>query len=355
MKAKKLSPTVSRLIAPERDRRADATTFKLNKNQIADLKGVVQRRLVPPGAFNLADAMTALAGVEQSTDVAKILGRVLTNEKEAAVDRAVAAVNLRYMPGRIAQGQLVKNLGSKDRHVRLAVVQSLGTFGDRDALLALRKLRPSKGTAVDRQLAFAKSLIAHRLGSSSDRLPFRLGAKRESGAADDMVSLKLRPKLKKTVRKDRELLRGSTYGVELGDRGFGLRAGRASWTVFLNREIEQLGGFGQLFDRPWITALLARWDFQIRLSSVQYIVLTDPAPKSTEIAVVRTDGELFYSGRLTRKAGLLRFDIRDIDRPGTAPTNVSGRVTARGVELETTVPFGLRKNVRTGEVAVGSA
>jgi hypothetical protein len=170
-----------------------------------------------------------------------------------------------------------------------------------------------------------------------------------------MIALKLRPKLKKTTRSDLERLRGSTYGIEIGDRGFGLRAGRASWTVFVNRELEQEGGFNRLFDRPWITALLARWNLRTRLSAVQYVVLTDPAPRSVEIAVVRTDGELFYSGRITRKEGIFQFDIRDIERPGTAPTNVRGRLTTRGVELEAVVPFGLRKNTSAGEAVVAPA
>lgn len=348
----KISPTVHRVISPDRDRRADAAAMKLTKTQVAELKQIVQRRLVPTEPFEMANAITALAAAERSYHVANILGRFLSDESQTPTDRAVAAINLRFTPGRTAQNHLVENLRARDRLVRLQVIKSLGTFGDADALTSLQRMRLPKDAAVRRQQSFAQALIAHRLGLAERYLAFRRGAKRTPGANEDMITLRLRPKLKKTVQRDRERLRDSTYGLEIGDHGFGLRAGKASWTVFLNREIEERGGLEEIFERPWITALLARWDLRTHLSAVQYVVLTDPAPRSTEIAVVRTDGELFYSGRMTRTGGLLRFEIRDVERPGTAPTNVRGRLTKRGIELEAVVPFALRRNTRSGDEVV---
>jgi hypothetical protein len=105
----------------------------------------------------------------------------------------------------------------------------------------------------------------------------------------------------------------------------------------------------RIFERPWITALLARIHEPTNSSAVQYVVLSDPDDAGARIMVVRTDGEPFYSGNLTRPKGLLSFVVRDIARKGTAPTNVRGRLTSRGVEFDVRIPFGRRRDQNTGD------
>ena len=99
-------------------------------------------------------------------------------------------------------------------------------------------------------------------------------------------------------------------------------------------------------------ALLARHDERTKSAAVQYVVLSDPDGDGARIMVVRTDGELVYSGELSRPRGLLSFAVRDIARRGTAPTNVKGHLTTRGVELEVSIPFGRRIDPSTGEEVV---
>jgi len=348
----RISPQLRRQIARDRGQCGLLREKALTPGELAALKAIVQRRQALPADLNMEHAITALVNAEPSHHVARTLGALVADENESPAVRAVAAINLRLIPGPTAQRHLLDNLSTGDRRLRLHLIRSLGSFGDLEALTALRRLRPASDTPLGRQLAFAKALIAHRHGMPEPALEFRRGAKRSAGKPSEMIELSLRPKLKKTVRDDLARLRGSRFGIELGDRGFGLRAGRASWTVFVNQEIEAAGGLQQIFDRPWITALLARWDFQTRTSTVQYVVLTTPAPRSTEILVVRTDGEVLYSGRATRGQGLFGFEMRDIERPGTAPTNVKGRLTTRGVQLDLTVPFGLRRHSQVGDAVV---
>jgi HEAT repeat protein len=162
--------------------------LKLTATQIADLGEIVQRRFVPKEEFNMANAITALAGAERSNRVAQILGQLLADESESSIDRAVAAINLRLMPGRTAQMHLVENLATKDLQVKRQVIKSLSTFGDADALAQLRKLRPPKDVTLRRQLIFAKALIAHRIGIPEVYLPFRRGARRTPGAESDMIA-----------------------------------------------------------------------------------------------------------------------------------------------------------------------
>jgi hypothetical protein len=50
--------------------------------------------------------------------------------------------------------------------------------------------------------------------------------------------------------------------------------------------------------------------------------------------------------------GAFAFNMADVDRPGTAPTNVSGRVSTKGIELDVTFPFGTRVGTRQTEAVI---
>jgi hypothetical protein len=198
------------------------------------------------------------------------------------------------------------------------------------------------------------ALIAHRIGISADHIPFQPGVARRAGDEADLIDLSLRPVRPRTMATERERLRGSDYGIPLSERvGFALRAGRARWAVFVNGDLAGEGGVfarsSRIFERPWITAVLARIHEPTNSSAVQYVVLSDPDDAGARIMVVRTDGEPFYSGNLTRPKGLLSFVVRDIARKGTAPTNVRGRLTSRGVEFDVRIPFGRRRDQNTGD------
>jgi hypothetical protein len=108
-----------------------------------------------------------------------------------------------------------------------------------------------------------------------------------------------------------------------------------------------------MFARPWITALLARFDERTKSNAVQYVVLTDPDDAGARIMVVRPDGELFYTGHATKRgSGLFSFAMLDVERPGTAPTKVTGHLTPKGISLDLTIPFGRRKNKSHGDAVV---
>lgn len=348
----RVPPEIVDLLAVDRNPRSELAADKLTASQIASLKEIVERKITLQGPFSMAKAVTALARAEKSADVSRILGEFVADESVAANERAIAAVNLRLVPGPEAQKWLIANLRADDPAVQRQVIKSLGALGDEEALRALEEVPDPEQEAVKKQLAFAKALIAHRMGLPGDYLPFRPGVVREAGLDDKLVKLTLRPLSGRTIRSHRRRLLGTTYGIELGNRGFQLRAGKARWTVFLPQELG--GGLGLLglFDRKWIAALLARWDPRTKLAAVQYVVLTSPSRGGTEIMVVRTDGEVFYTGRATPTRGILKFDMRDVARSGTAPTNVQGRLNRDGVALDITIPFGRRQDASPGEPVV---
>jgi hypothetical protein len=352
---KALTPRLRTLLAPDHRVLSDQVAQDLSGRDVETLKHVVRQRSARPSNLSLPRAIGAIAVRDRSAETATILATFAGDEREVTVDRGVAAASLRLIATPEAREGLIRLLDAPEVLVRVEAIKSLGCIGDEATLRALQEVEPGSGGAQERQLAFAKALIAHRVGLEAEHLPFRTGVARRSGSEDQLIELSLRPLRPRTTAAELEHLRGSDYGIPLSARvGFGLRAGRARWTVFVNSDLTEAGAVfarsSKVFERPWITALLARIDQPTKSSAVQYIVLSDPEPNAARLMVVRTDGELAYSGQLTRPTGFLNFVVRDVARKGTAPTNVSGRMTSRGVEFDVRIPFGRRKNPSAGRV-----
>ncbi len=338
---------------------SEARARKLDRAEVAALRKVVAQGRDRPADVSLSRAIHALAVREPSAATATLLSRVAVDESEALVDRAVAASTLQLIDRPQARRGLVEAVSAPSGLVRIEALKALGCIGNAAELDALDRMDGVGPGPEARQLAFAKALIAHRLGRTRPDLAYRAGVERTARPDDRLIELSLRPIRPRTIAREHELMEGSAYGIELSDRvGFALQAGRARWTVFVNADLTSGGIFtrsSRIFERPWITALLSRHNDLGPTSAVQYVVLTDPAKDGATLMVVRTDGELFYSGRLARPGGMLGFMVRDIARKGTAPTNVRGRLTTRGIEFDVLIPFGTRRDKRTGEAAAGNA
>ena len=346
-----------RLTDPEERFLSDQVASELTASDVAALRDVVARRTGRPADVDLSRAISALAVRDPSPETASALARFAADEREAPIDRAVAAGSLRLIPNREARQGLIPSLRSPEPIVRLEAIKSLGTIGDEESLAALDAVARPANAGEGRQLAFARALISHRLGRSSDDLPFQRGVARRTGPKDELISLSLRPVRSRTIAAQRERLSGPEFGIPLSEGvGFELRAGRARWSVFVNGEITEGGGVfarsSRIFERPWITALLARHDERTKSAAVQYVVLSDPDEGGAKIMVVRTDGEPVYSGELKQPKGLLSFVVHDIARRGTAPTNVRGHLTTSGVEFEVNIPFGRRRDPSAGATVV---
>jgi hypothetical protein len=336
---------------------SDQVARELTAGDVSALKDVLRGPSGRPAEVDLSRAISALAVRDRSAETAGILSQFAADQRESPIDRAVAAASLRLIPTDEARDGLLRSLAGAEPIVRIEAIKSLGIIGDEATLAALNEVGPGANAAEERQLTFARALIAHRLGRESDDLPFRRGVARRASSKDDLIPLSLRPIRPQTISAERARLQGSDFAIPLSERvGFKLHAGKARWTVFVNAEISEGGGVfarsSRIFERPWISALLARHDEQTKSSAVQYVVLSDPDDDAARIMVVRTDGELVYSGELSRPRGLLSFVVRDIARRGTAPTNIKGHLTSRGVELEVSIPFRRRRDPSAGQAVV---
>jgi hypothetical protein len=228
--------------------------------------------------------------------------------------------------------------------VQQAVFWSLGAIGGPTALKALNRVEAVPDPAANRQLVLARALIAHRHGLNGPFLPATKGIVRNPEQVPEKADVTLRLKTERVTANDRNRLVGSTYGIDLAARGAELSCGRNQWTLFFNRELDPATAGRRLFERPWIGGLLGRWHIRGKSLVTQYILLTRPEDRAARIDVVRTDGTLVYTGKAESDNLGLSFLITDIDRPGTAPTTLSGRLTSKGLTLERVVASARRVN-----------
>jgi hypothetical protein len=350
MGKKQIHPTslkVIRFISTSERYQSPRSIAKMTTAEVTQLKKIVSGHTVPAEPIRYHRAISVLARKEQSPQVCSILKKVIADPEVDSSSRAVAASKMVLFPQAKAEAALIENLDVRDSLVQSKVIKSLGCIGGRRGLDRLNTVPTPKEEFVQKQLVFSKALIAYRLGLDTDDLPFKQGVERIPGPADNLITLSLRKLRKPTIVKNLKRFTGSNYNIQFSkSMGFELKAGRAHWNLFLNKELEGLGIFSDIKKRKYITGLLSLHDKRTDTFSVQYIVLTKPSNGDLEIMVVRSDGEVFYSGKATTSKGLMNFAIQDIERQGTAPTTVKGRLTTKGIQFEVCIPFGRRKGKR---------
>lgn len=343
---KTLTPRVAQLISNRNH--AHPSNLLLSDAEIAIIKSLLRSKSPLPKHIRLPKAMTLLAQAEHSAEVVALLGSVLGRRSLDPISRAVAASLLNRMPREEAELVLMANIGAEDPLVLSHVIQSLGCIGHAQALTHLESIGAPREPYVQKQLALSKALIMHRLNLPGDPLPFREGEKRTPQPGDELLGVSFHRMPVASVQKCRQHLRGCTYEIAPSDTlGLEFIAGNARWILFCNREMEAAGFPHTLLMRKWIFGLFTIENKRARSLNTQHIVLTKPSEKGVDIQVVRTDGEVYYTGRASGAGDTITFSLRDVNRPGTAPTTFEGRLSPGGVAFDTRVAFSKRVGKRT--------
>lgn len=342
-----LPKRVQQLIASNRRRPTFHVIAQMDEQDVVALKSVVAHDVALPEGALFHRAVAALVDKEKSPEVGSLLTRLVSDESENIRNRVYAAAELaRFKPDTVEQG-LIKNLRVSDPLLKTQIVKTLGCIGGTAALAKLDELPESPQAYTKKQVVFAKALISYRLGLDRDDLPFIQGKERLASTSRELINLSLRKMKKNSVASNLKKLLGWRYGIDLSDGfGFGLDAGKSHWALFINRQLQGERLFSAIKRRKYITGLLSLQEARTNTFAVQYIVLTNPKEQELDISVVRTDGEVFYTGKADLSGGILRFRMFDVERKGTAPTNVQGRLTTKGIEIDVCIPFGKRTNKR---------
>jgi hypothetical protein len=304
-----------------------------------------------PDAFaegvSASRAIQALARGATGDISLPVLARIVSDNAAPPALRVVAAREIGLIGTPDAEQTLRRRIGVGDPRVLQEVLAGLGALGGPPALRTLARVAMPDDAAARRQLIFARALIAHRHAMEGDYLPAADGPVTQPQALGQPTTLTMAFKTAAATAKDRECLRGTTFGLELGPCAVGVACGLTEWTMFFNRELEPKALGPRLLERPWVVALLAQWHVQSRIAVTTHVMLTRPEGRSARLEIVRSNGERGYTGRAEPRDTDLTFALADLDQPGTAPTNVTGRITARGLTLDRVVVSGRRVAVRS--------
>jgi hypothetical protein len=283
-------------------------------------------------------ALDVLATAASADIAIPVLEQVADDRTAGRTDRVAAVRGLGAVATPTAEELLLGFAADADPNVRRQAFAALGAFAGRSALNTLAGLDEPDDDASRRQLALAQAAIAHREGVDRPFLPEISGRRPDDPEPQTRLAVSMELKSTEATAEDAERFAGPTFGIELADRAYGLRCGRAQWSVFVNRDLgSSFSAWERLLERPWIAALLARWAPPVVAITTQYLVLTRPVGRSARIDVPRTDGVVAYTGSAEPVDDALAFSVTDVDRPQTVPTVLSGALEPDGIRLDTAV------------------
>jgi hypothetical protein len=342
----RLTPKLLDLVA--RDRQSRPPVGRLTPAQVEALSAVAKRQ--PPYDVTV-DSSRAIAALAEGGSTAKalpVIQDVLADASAPQPDQVAAARALGSVATPGAERVILGQLDKSEPRVQQELLAALGTFGSPAAAAPLSELTTVDDPDLRRQLAFARALIAHRHDLEGPFLAPEAPAKRRQLTKGVDISFSVKPA--RAVTADRTKLTGSTFGIGLAPRALGMKCGPADWTVFLN---ESLGptpkDLAPAFERPWIAGVAAqRYPGREGLAT-RMVILTRPEGSGIRIELARADGEMMYVGSAKRSDAGIAFTISDVERPASASTRLTGVLTARGVELESSAVSATRRGVRTTE------
>ena len=339
----RLTPKLRDLVAT--DRLGRPPVGRLTDAQAQALATVALEEHTFDERVSASRALTALATGRPDAAM-PVLTRVLANADAPRSNRVTAATALGSIATPEAEDQLLAAARNRDPRVQQAVFAALGWFGGPRAALELDKVQASDAHARQ-QLQLARALIAHRHGLDGPFLPPAPTGRSRLTRRSSTAPLSLSAKTPKATSNDLARVRGPMFGLPAAPRGYALRCGRREWTIFIHEDLGTLRAQKRLTERPWIAAVLGSWYSDRLLAVTQYVVLTRPDSGAAHIDVVRSDGEILYTGTATPNGTGTDFAIINVERGATAPLRLEGRLAGRGVELEVALAGRRRLNTRT--------
>jgi hypothetical protein len=326
-----LSPSLRRLVTP--DALYLPPAGRLTAAQAATLVEAARTPNRFDTAISVPRALIALARGAGAGVAVPVLAQMLGRKTADVPTRVVAAYELALIATPQAERALWRGIADAHPRVVQEALWGLGAIGGPAALRRLATLPTPPDAATRRQLAFARALISHRHGLAGGGLTALEAEPRRPEQVGDRAALALALQSAAETQEDGPRLEGTTYGIALSSRSASLTCG-TDWTIFFNRELELAAMAKALSERPWVVGLMARKLREQRSMAVARVILAQPEGDGVRLDIVRGDGVRVYTGRATTDGTVVRFTIGDVERPGTAPAFVRGRIGPRGIDIE---------------------
>jgi hypothetical protein len=262
-----------------------------------------------------------------------LLREILENGAEEPKYRRLAAVALWRLNTTEAREVLLAALSTEeDPAVLGGVVKALGRVGDERALAALEALQPRAEGFLAEQVAFAASLLAHRLGLPGNDLPRPERSERVPRSPRGRIELGA-PSAEEAESFARTL-QADPYGVEIAPGAqFQVRCSAGLWMLALTQPFAAADSLAALRERKTVAGLLASRNDEDGRYSVAYLLFSTPSAKGegVDLLITRSTGEPAWAGTLeSGPDGVLRFAIHTVGRIGIVAIELAGTWSGEG-------------------------
>ena len=327
----RLTPKIRDLVATDRLGRRPVGGLTAAQAELLATVALGRQDFDEPVSAPRAIAALATGRPEAATPV---VATVLADRDAPRQNRVAAATALGVIATPEAERLLLGAARDRDPRVQQAVFAALGWFGGPAVVRELGKIQPSDAHAR-RQMEFARALAVHRHGLDGPFLADAPAGRSRLTRRSATTTFALTAKTPTATANDMRKVQGPMFGVEPAAHGYALQCGRGEWTIFVHEALGRPGSaHKRLTARPWIAAVLCRWYSARLIGIAQYVLLTRPVEDAARIDVVRSDGTIMYTGTAEPLDAATAFSISDVERPGTAPVRLVGRLTAKAVVLE---------------------
>lgn len=288
----------------------------VNKQKSEKSKSRANKNTAQDNAVNAKSKIT--------TESTAQLKQILSSTSKTTKERISAAANLGIIGTQDAEQVLLLNLENDDPFIRREVFKSLGMIGSGESLKRLNLAADIQNDVDQKQLDFARKIIAFREGDAdqSDTPDINWKTQSLQSIEGEQVS--------KVVRE----IWGSNYGLELNPKfGFAFNCGRSTLNVLLNNALAPGSLTEDLCSKPMIAGLVTIRESEVQGYSVRYLLLTEPTDNGFKISVNRTSGDVVFSGNAIQDKKTLRLTMRDVGIERT-PTEIIGTINNDRINLD---------------------
>lgn len=298
--------------------------------------------------IDLRDALAEFLR-RDAPQLAAVARRVVEDTSEPSELRSSAALALGCCRDSQSQKTLVDALSSDDERLVQRAAASLGKIGDEAALAPLRAADAGTNRVLARTIAFAETLICHRLGLVCDRLArpaSSLIVTLDRDQATPMQSVKVSAEAfaesATDLAHELPVLPVASFGsVRLSCHG------ELLWVVLPNEIAE--GSGKRLKDRSAVAAVVLKQSTCSEHWYVHEYLLTKPADDgSIEAYGVRPSGRAVHFGQLVVDSAEAVLTLKAIDSVGTAPIDMTVGYASKTRELAVREALSTEKASDTG-------
>jgi len=263
-----------------------------------------------------------------SVDRAALFEQTVASAAAEPNVRAAAVRMLMRTAGSAGVASFVRMLDAAEERIAAAAAAALGQVGTPDCLPALKRERQG-GPLLQKRMAFARTLLAHRYGLVEEAvsLPaFELQAATRSIGTRGFESG--RPGAE---RRQRALqgIKAEFPAFEPGEQHvFEIQCGPRLLAVAVDRRFTGAYGAEALLDKPALPAIVAYKDLEYDEYHPRLLALSRPHPEhGLEVVLTRLSGDPVYVARGRFEGERGELELASVQAPGVPPVSASLRLS----------------------------